>query len=258
MQRISASWIDVTEDGSTRRQPLKTGLTTLGGGQADLPVRGAGADQLHFWDDPPRVLFVGSSDPPAAEGGPFHEHALRPGDRLRWRGLEIEYGAEPRVLTEGSSEVSPEASIVELPAPAAEASGADSTWDRVQAGLLIDLGLTDRRVVKRWQQAVKDGSFEPDRCAAEVLAAAASNRDDQQLRERSGRLLRDFLMAGLMKGVQGTRRRARQAARGGLAFVVAQALALGVYSLIVLVAMLFLRLRGVGFDAFLDRILGRG
>ena len=78
------------------------------------------------------------------------------------------------------------------------------------------------------------------------------------MRERAGRLLRDFLMAPTMRGARGERAAAcvRRPA-GGVAFVLAQGIALAVYTLIVLVAMLLLRVRDVSFDALLDRILLR-
>jgi len=253
---VTGRWIEITDASGTRREPLRAGLTRVGGGDAEVVLAGAGTDELHVWDDPPRAVFVGAGAQPRCAGAPFAERALAPGERIEWAGA---------VLVLGAGRVS-EASLEEIVDPARAAAGAgvagtegegERTLARLRAGLLVDLGLTDAAVVKRWQRAVLDGSFDADLCAGAVAAASRAGADDPRMRERAGRLLRDFVMAPTTRGARGAGRRVRQAARGGVAFVVAQGLALVVYSVIVLVALLLLRVRDVSLDGFLDRILFR-
>jgi hypothetical protein len=125
----------------------------------------------------------------------------------------------------------------------------------VLAGLACELGLADTRVAKAWRQAVLEERFEPDRAAGELLPGVLAPEVERRLLERSGTLLRDFLMAPLLSGIQGQRRRLRGAARSGLAFLVVQVLALLALALILAACMLVLRSKGVSFDALLDRAL---
>jgi hypothetical protein len=63
-------------------------------------------------------------------------------------------------------------------------------------------------------------------------------------------------MAPVQRGVRGAGRKMRTAARGGLAFLLAQAVAIVVYSLLVLAALLVTRSgSGRSIDAILDSIL---
>lgn len=259
---MTERWIEITDANGTRREPLRAGLTRVGAGDAEVVLSGAGADELHVWDDPPRAVFVGAGPQPRCAGAPFAERGLVAGDRIEWAGALLRIGEGP------ASEASLEEIVEPARAPAAPGPGADApsagergegerTLARLRAGLLVDLGLTDPSVVKRWQRAVVDGSFDPDLCAGAVAAASRAGADDSRMVERAGRLLRDFVMAPTTRGARGASRRVRQAARGGVAFVVAQGLALLVYSVIVLVALLLLRVRDVSLDGFLDRILFR-
>ena len=116
------------------------------------------------------------------------------------------------------------------------------------------MGQAEKRTTKRWQQAVIDGTFDADQCAREIVSTAKAG-DDLRLRDRSARLMRDFLMASKLRGMSGAGRTIRTKTRRGFAFLIAQATALLVYSGIVLLSMLFLRIRGVGFDGFFDAII---
>lgn len=256
---MAGRWIDITDAYGTRRELLREGLTRVGGGDAEIPLAGAGTDQLHVWDDPPRILFIGSGASPTFQGAPFDERPLRPGDRIDWVGVQLEYGGEAASADQATLEEEPVRAPARVAAPPAGAAITDAErriFERLRAGLLVDLDKADRRVVKRWQQAVMENRFEADACARE-LNASGQTIDELAVLERTARLLRDFVMSPLMRGAQGASRRARRAVRGGVAFFVAQAVALLVYSLIVFAAMLLMRIRDVSFDDFLDRILFR-
>jgi hypothetical protein len=256
---VTGRWIEITDASGTRREPLRAGLTRVGGGDAEVLLAGVGSDELHVWDDPPRAVFVGAGAQPRYGGTPFTERALAPGDRIEWAGAVLELG-EGHASEASFEEIVDPARAVTGPGVSAVAGAegdGERTLARLRAGLLVDLGLTDASVVKRWQRAVVDGSFDADLCAGAVAAASRAGADDPRMRERAGRLLRDFVMAPTTRGARGASRRARQAARGGIAFVLAQGLALLVYSVIVLVALLLLRVRDVSLDGFLDRILFR-
>ena len=155
-----------------------------------------------------------------------------------------------------------------LATPAASPAGGPATgfshdpsqraWERVRAGLAIDLGAANRKAVTRWQEAVLGNAFDPDACARELLGDGSLSPNDPRLLERSGRLLRDFLMASLQRGVQGASRKIRSQARSGTAYLVANAIAISIYTLIVLVVMVLMRLKwGTSFDGMFDFILGR-
>ena len=74
--------------------------------------------------------------------------------------------------------------------------------------------------------------------------------------ERSGRLLRDLLMAPYQRGMKGAGRRARGAARSGLAFLLAQLIVLLVFTALIGVVLLVVRLRwGWSLDGFLDGLI---
>jgi hypothetical protein len=134
-------------------------------------------------------------------------------------------------------------------------------WRRIKAGMLVELDLADRQLARRWQTAVRQGEFDADACTRDLLGSPGDHSgvgdEDPRLMERSGRLLRDLLMAPVLRGARGASRRAREAARGGLAFIVAQFLVLSIYSVLVLVALLLVRVRwNASIDGFLDNIRG--
>lgn len=312
---MDAAWIEITSGGQTRREALRPGLTRVGGGGAEIVLDGVGLDQLHIWDSPARLIFVGTGSPPLRNGAPFEEVALLPGDRIEWGGSSLACGGGLGVGREAAFEevplapppsptsttpasitpifpgapppagpapltpISPAAPILPMassgppaiaaippapgplpipPAPAVQAGERERlAWDRVRAGMLVDLGLVDKRVCARWQAAVKSQSFDPDSCAREILACTTVPPDEPRLMQRSGLLLRDFVMAPLLRGVKGAERRARETARGGIAYLLAQAMAFGIYALLVLITLILIRFRGSSIDGFLDMLLFR-
>jgi hypothetical protein len=258
---VTAFWLEITSTAGTRREPLGDGRTRIGAGAVEIALDGVGDDRLELaphGSGSVVVRFLGAGVRPRTGGEPFEERTFELGQALEWAGHRFALvGEAPR-----------EAALEEL-APAApdpgrpdggEPRGAtlsaaeERTWTRLRAGLVVDLGLADRRVVKRWQSAVVEGDFDVDRCAREVLDSARTS-DGPGEPERAGRLLRDFLMAPLTRGLRGAGRSLRSATRGGAAMLVSQALALAVYSLLVAIAMVFLRTRGVSFDGLCDRLL---
>ena len=255
---MAGGWLDITEGGRTRRQALEPGLTRVATA-GEIAYAAAGSDELHVWDQPPRAVYVGGGEPPRVAGAPLEEVSLVPGLRIEWRGLVLVYGGE--AAPEHHAELEEIAVESPPPAPAAATPTAglgpeeERVWNRLKAGMYVELGLADKVAAKRWQEAVVANTFDPDGCAREILARSAVTAGDPRILERSGRLLRDLLMAPVLRGARGASRRAREAARGTLAMVLSQGVAFVVYSTIVLLAMLLLRLRDVSFDALFDRIL---
>jgi hypothetical protein len=261
---VSGGWLEIRAAGGVRREALRPGVTRIGGKGADVHLPGADAGELQVWDDPPRFVHVGSGEPPRRDGRALEEAPLRPGDRIHWAGAVLVYApgtpakadAAPLEEIELAPLVTP---LVEVPPAAAPGLGdaEHRLLAHARAGLALDLGLAERKAAARWRERVVAGAFDPDLCAREILAASGVEAGDPRLVERSGRLLRDFLMAPVLAGARGASRRMRRAARGGMAFVVAQGLALAVFALLVLAALLLLRIRGVSLDGLLDRILRR-
>jgi hypothetical protein len=242
---VSAYELEIEQAGAVRRVPLVRGLTRIGGPGCEVVLDGAGADQLHLWDDPLKLVFIGKGELPRVDGAAVEERALDGGERLEWRGVRL-------ALRRLESPV-----IQEIPLPAAPPARPDErAWTRVRAGLLFELGLADRAAARRWQEAVLRGEFDPDAAARELEHGAAAAPGDARLVERSGRLLRDLLMAPYQRGLRGAGRRVRGAARSGAAFLVAQVVVIGVLVVLLAVVLLVLRLRwGWSVDAFLDRIV---
>jgi len=273
---MSTGWLDITDSEGARREVLRQGLTRLGGHGADIRVDGAGADQLHVWDSPARLIFVGAGPPPTRNGVPVEEAPLLPGDEFEWAGCSFAYG--------GESAPGVEAAIEEIPIPAPAPPPAAPTpvapsppparpepvapvppvepggrgWNRVRAGMLVDLKLADQKATRRWQEMVISGSFDPDGCAGEILARTPVSPADPRVEERAGRLLRDFLMAPYLRGLRGAGRRAREKVRGGCAFVVAQAIIFLIFAVMCLIALLVIRYTDHSVDDFLDFVLRRG
>ena len=129
-------------------------------------------------------------------------------------------------------------------------------WRRLQAGLLVERGLANRKEARRWQEAVQRGEFDPDACARDIVGESADALDDPRLLERAAILQRDLLMTPLQRGLRGAGRRARGATRSSFAFLIAQGMALFVYTLVILIILLLARMQqGLSLDGVLDRIL---
>jgi hypothetical protein len=112
--------------------------------------------------------------------------------------------------------------------------------------------------VAGWQEAVLQQEFDADGCARAALAAADKFAlDDPRVIERCGTLLRDFLMSSLQRGVRGAGRNLRTKAKSGSAFLMANFIALLIYSGMVLVMMLLARFKwNTSFDELFDLVLG--
>jgi hypothetical protein len=248
---VSGSWLDVRGPSGARREALLEGLTRLGGAGADVVVPVVGEDQLQVWNRPPRVVFLGRGPRPTVRGEPFEERALRPGDGFEWAGHAFVYG--------GEAAVEHQASLEELPAAsggARELAALDARLAlRMRAGLACALDLAEPAAAKRWREAVQAGRYDPDACARDLLARPLGTEGEQRLLERSGSLLRDFLMAPLQSGPAAARRKVRESTRNLAAFLLAQGLALIVFALLVLAALILVRARGTSLDALLDRFL---
>lgn len=257
---MERSWLDVAREGTSRRYELGSGLTSVGA-RGDVPLDAPLGDQLHFWDQPPKVVFVGRGEPPRVNGQPRDEAQLAPGDTIEWAGARLVYGREggPAQLQEldlAAAAPQPPAQAAALPSTGLHPNE-EQAWRRLKAGMLVELGLADRAAARRWQDAVLRGEFEPDSCARDVLGATSVGPADPRLAERSARLLRDLLMAPMARGIQGASRRARTAARSGAAFLLAQGIVIALYSALLVLALLILRLRwGWSVDGFLDGIRG--
>lgn len=250
-------WLDIRGPRGVWRAELAPGLTRVGGQGCEVVLEGVDDSELHLWDAPPKLVHSGSGPQPEVDGRPRDECDLVPGTRVRWRDHELVYGsAGPRAPLEEIplSEVLP-------PAPAASTApqgSASRAWNLVRAGMLADLGLADRLAVKRWQEAVLRNEFDPDAAARDLTQGAPAGEDDPRLVERGARLLRDFLMSSFQRGVQGAGRRARNAARSGLAMIIAQGVAIGVYTLVLFVIALLSRVKwGFSVDRLLDVVVGR-
>ncbi len=250
---VSGGWLDIEERGGVHREVLRDGLTRVGGTGADIVLPGAVDGELHLWNRPPRAIFVGRGPRPKKAGVPFEESELRPGDAIEWAGVVLRYGGEAASADQAALEELPASGDEARPRELADELAAGAR--RVLAGLACDLGLVDPASVRAWQQAVLEQRFDPEACARELLPPVLAPEVRQRLLDRSGTLLRDFVMAPFASGSRAARRRLRHVTRSTLAFLVAQGLALLAFVLIVLAAMLVLRSRGFSFDELLDRVL---
>ena len=269
---MANGWLEITDANGTRREELRDGLTRVGGGDAEVTLAGVGSDQVHIWASPLRAVFVGEGAPPFSDGAPFMERDFAPGEFVEWAGARLTFCAGASLeeiafdapIQEPLAKITPVAmsssaeTVEEQPAPSSKLIPEQArarAWNRVRAGLYVDVGQADPKVVARWQAAVVAGDFDVDECADQLIGSAKEG-DELRLLERSGRLMRDFLMASMMRGMKAAGRNLRTRARGGVAFLIAQSVALLVYSLIVVLSMLFLRVKGTSFDGFFDSILG--
>lgn len=254
---MAKAWFDVTKGGAPRREVLEDGLTVIGGEDGGIPIPASGADRLHVWSEPPKLIFVGQGEGPRVNGLPVQEAELRSGDRIEWAGAELVYGEPEKVAALEEVPIPPP-----MPASSAATAPADlgldqDAWDRVKAGILVEVGLADRGAAKRWQEAVKRNEFDPTACAREILSRSQVPLGDPKVRDRAGRLERDLLMQPLLRGVQGASRRVRTQAKGGAAFLISQAMAIGVYTVLVVVAAILARMQwDWSFDEHIDSVLG--
>jgi len=255
---VSAGWLDIGGPEGPRRAALRAGLTRVGGGAAEVPLAGVSSDQLHFYSQPARVRFEGRGAPPSVAGLDFIERALRPGDRLEWAGYTLVFGGEAEASQLASLEELEVPHEIVAPSPTVTAPLEDAATRmarRARAGIACELGLAERGAVQRWQKAVLQGNFEPDACARELLAAPPTSEGEERLAERAGSLLRDFLMASYLSGSKGAGRKLRGGMRNLAGFLLAQLVALVVFSAIVLAILLVLRVKGESLDALLDRVI---
>lgn len=250
---MKAAWLEIEVGGVTSRADLRPGMTRLGGPGCDVVIPGAPEGELHVWTDPPKVIRIAGRAELEVRGKCAEEAYLEADEAIRWGGVSMRFRQAQPVLEE-----IPVASPAAAAAPAAPAARSDRAMRRVQAGLAIDLDLADKGLVQRWQQTVLHKEFDADACAREVLAGSDKFAlDDPRVVERCGRLLRDFVMASLQRGVQGAGRRARSRAVGGSAFLMANTIGILIYTGIVLVVMLLVRFKwGTSFDAMFDNVLG--
>lgn len=130
-------------------------------------------------------------------------------------------------------------------------------WRRLRAGMRVEAGLAPKDAAKRWQDNVRSGDFDPDRCAAEICDAPAKDAGEEQDRvlKRATRLQRDLVMSPLLRGAAGVSRKARTATRNGLAAAVSQVVVLGIFSLLAFLFMLVAAFKGAEFDPFFQSII---
>jgi hypothetical protein len=246
--------LDVDTGQGPERRLLARGLTLVGGDEGDLPLPASGTDRLHVWDQPPKLMFVGVGEPPRVNGRTLEETELKNGDAIEWAGARLVFGTEAAALEELP---------LEQPGPrrpaTAAAAGLPSDervlWQRLHAGLLVELGMADKTAERRWQEAVVRGEFEPDAAARDLLANTQGPSGDPRLRERTARLMRDLVMAPAQRGLRGAGRSARRATRHGLAWLVSQLVVASIFFLMAVVALFVIRARwGWSVDAALDGI----
>lgn len=245
-------WIEVESAGKRRRVDLGAGLTRVGGSTADVVLFDSVAGELHLWDDPPKLVNIGADATIRVNGEAFEEHELEDGDRVEWGEARFVY-----------RRIKPTPVLEEIPlaenepskkTPSKGGSRESRVARRVRAGLLAELGLADKKVLSRWQQAVMHQQFDPDACARDLLAASDLDADDPRVLERSGRLARDLIMAPLQRGVKSASRKARGAAKSGAAFLMAQAIIGAVCLVLLLLLMVFVHVKWPDFS--FDRFLG--
>jgi len=128
-------------------------------------------------------------------------------------------------------------------------------WRRVKAGLLVEAGLADRRSAARWQDAVIAGKFDADRAAEDLLAAPRTEAVEAHVERRAAELARDLVMAPRLRGLSGAARKAREAGRRGVAWIVVQILVVVVFLGLFAASLLTARYVGHDLHAPLDRVL---
>ncbi len=238
--------IDIKGGGSLGRVPW-TDRVRVGGEGCEVLAKDAEGDELHLWADPARLVLAGSRTTPLVNGKAVVECELQDGDTIQWQGMLI-------VVHPPDAEQAPETPAraeaqLKAPKPLGDApKGPASVREpdpsprqlelqdlpvarRILAGIAAEMGSGDRAAIKRWQAAVLRGEWDADACARDILEGV--DLESKALCERSGRIQRDLLMSSFQRGVRGATRKARGAARGGSAFLVANLVAVLVYSLLI-------------------------
>ena len=241
-----ADWVlEIDEGGAVRREPLAPGLTRIGGPGCEVILPRAGADQLHLWDAPPKLVFVGKGERPRVGGQAVDEVELAGGERVEWLGVGL------RLVSTASARAA-------APAPSG-AAPEEPAWTQVKAGLLFELGLADKNAAKRWQQAIARGQFDADACARELVSTSRTAPGDQRLRERCTRLLRELLMGpGQQRGSRPAARAERRESRSLPALIAMQVIVILSQVFLFAVVLVIVRWRwGWSVDGFLDQVLER-
>ena len=247
-------WLELRDGQESRRVPLAGALTRIGGPSPDVSVLGLPAGELHIWSDPPKVVVVAGQALVSVNGAACKEALLADGDRVDWGDVRFFFRRDvgAPVLQEIPVDVPPAREAVLV-----QSSSGGASWARVRAGMMVELKLADKDAVRTWQESVIRGEFSPDACARDLSRGVDVDSEDPRLMERSGRLLRDFLMASTMSGAGGAKRKARQAGKKGAAFLLSQVFVLIVYTLMILVVMALLHAKwpDTYFDPLFDRFI---
>ena len=240
------TWLEVALPEGTRRIELAQVPLRLAADLSELADEPFAGEWLELGGAPPQLAHRGSGAPPRVNGREVRALALTHGDRIEWAGALLVVRSED-----------PAAGLEALTGAEAGATHLDPTVaTRLQAGLLCELGLVERGVARRWQDAVLAGSFDPDAAARELLGAAQASTSDPRLRERSARLLRDLLMAPLSRGARGAGRRVKRATQSLVAALVAQSIVVVTLLGLTAVALVIVRLRwDFSVDGWLDRVI---
>lgn len=260
---VASAWFEVEGSGGARRrldlEPGPAGRLVLGAPGGPLGLVVEGGDRLHLSDDSgesARIVFAGQGERPLLNGAARDEAELEPGDRLEWRGCVLIFrrAALLEQVVEPTASDPTKADAAGGPGRS-NPRGEGRLWRRVKSGLLVELGLVPASASQPWQEAVRAGALEPDECARALVEVELSSEAGARLLERTARLQRDLLMAPLQSGAQGNRRRAKAAAKRGLAYGVAQLLIVVMFVGLALVGLLVGRLLlGWSVDGFLDGI----
>lgn len=267
------AWIEVRGGAAQERIPWQ-GRLRLGAAPCEVVAPSPEGGELHLWSEPARLVFVGAGGLVLLNGRAVEEAPLTEGDTIQWGGLVVvvhppaaleELAPEPAPVTPKSSgrpgAAAPATAMSTqgrgpsgAPAAGPEAAGGGQASQRLLAGLAAECGLGDKAAVKRWQAAVLRGEWDPDTAAREILQG--TDPGAAALLERASRVQRDLLMSAFQRGMRGAARKARGAARGGSAFVVANVVAVSVYSLLVAALAVLLRARyGWSLDGGIDGLL---
>ncbi|MEZ6017324.1 MAG: hypothetical protein R3F49_19580 [Planctomycetota bacterium] len=267
---MTAPWLTLRSGTEERRITLDRSVIRLGGPGSDVQIPDVTVGQLHVWTAPPKAIRVGGGPDLFVGGKRVEEALLEPGVSAVWGPVELSIGGVAAVLEElpaepppGRPSATPGRSGGAAAAAAALASAkgglgpnAQRVYDRLRAGLLVELDLATKDVTKRWQASVVKGEWDADACAREVLDYVDVAQEDPRLLERAGRLQRDLVMASFQRGMRKAVRGARGAARQGSAFLIANLVALGAYSLILVAIAVLLRVRwDWSFDQLIDRAM---